>query len=198
MIASLSGIIRLKSPGHIVIETGGVGYGVSLPLSTYYALPDIGDNVFLLIYTHVREDALTLYGFITTEEKALFEKLIGITGIGPRLAVNILSGTSVPELTDSILSENITKMLSIPGVGKKMAERILLELKDKIKGEVMEGKTDRPVKDSLSHFTKDAVAALVSLGYKQGMAEGAVRNALPSLKEPFTLEVLIKESLQNI
>src|ERR1035438_2642088 len=132
MIALLRGVLVEKHPNQALVETGGVGYDVTIPVSTYTHLPEPGAEVRLRIHTHVREDALALYGFLTLDEKALFEKLIGVSGIGPTAAVKILSGLNAPELIHAIQRGEVEKLVRIPGVGKKTAERMVLELRDKM------------------------------------------------------------------
>src|SRR5215469_14327710 len=132
MIALLRGVLLEKHPNQAIVETGGVGYDVTIPVSTFTHLPDAGSEVRLRIYTHVREDVLALYGFLTQEEKALFEKLIGVSGIGPTLAVKILSGLAAPDLITAIRGGETARLVRIPGVGKKTAERMVLELRDKL------------------------------------------------------------------
>src|SRR5437764_14206795 len=132
MIALLRGVLVEKHPNQAIVEAGGVGYDVTIPVSTFTHLPDPGAEVRLRIHTHVREDVLALYGFLTQDEKALFEKLIGVSGIGPTLAVKILSGLAAPDLISSIRRGEVDRLVKIPGVGKKTAERMVLELRDKL------------------------------------------------------------------
>src|SRR5579864_3066603 len=132
MIALLRGVLLEKHPNQAIVETGGVGYDVTIPVSTYTHLPEAGREVRLRIHTHVREDALSLYGFLTQDEKGLFEKLIGVSGIGPTLAVKILSGVVAAELIHAIRLGEVERLVRIPGVGKKTAERMVLELRDKL------------------------------------------------------------------
>src|SRR5271165_4963854 len=132
MIALLRGVLTEKHPNQAIVETGGVGYDVTIPVSTFTSLPEEGAEVRLRIYTHVREDALALYGFLTQDEKVLFEKLIGVSGIGPTAAVKILSGLAAPDLIRSIRRGEVDQLVRIPGIGKKTAERMVLELRDKL------------------------------------------------------------------
>src|SRR5215472_15779748 len=134
MIARLRGKLVEKHPNQVIVDAGGVGYDVQIPISTFSALPDTGSEVTLQIYTHVREDALALFGFLTGEEKTIFEKLISVSGIGPTLAVKVLSGMSTSDLIPAIRNGAVEHLVRIPGVGKKTAERIVLELKDKLEG----------------------------------------------------------------
>src|SRR3954468_16831551 len=132
MIALLRGVLIEKHPNQAIVEAGGVGYDVTIPVSTYTHLPDAGSEIKLRIHTHVREDALALFGFLTQDEKAIFEKLIGGSGIGPTLAIKILSGLPAPDLVNGIRRGEVKKLVRIPGVGKKTAERMVLELRDKL------------------------------------------------------------------
>src|SRR2546430_17349626 len=132
MIAFLRGTLLEKHPNQVIVDTGGVGYDVQIPVSTFSALPEAGSEVRLRIYTHVREDALSLYGFLTSEEKVVFEKLISVSGIGPTLVIKVLSGLNTTDLVTAIRNSQVDQLVRIPGVGKKTAERIVLELKDKL------------------------------------------------------------------
>ncbi len=201
MIATISGILTHKSPEFIIVDVHGIGYRIIVPLSTYYKLPDTetGAQVFLHTYTHVREDAFLLFGFLTKDEKDIFEKLISVSQIGPKLAVNILSGISAAELKNAIAKGDIVRLTSIPGVGKKTAERITLELKDKI-GFVSE--VSQPSAISPQPFKKrdqlfeDAVSALVNLGYKKIVAEDAVKQVSGDAGEGGGIEELIRGALK--
>jgi holliday junction DNA helicase RuvA len=171
VIAHLRGHILDKQPNRIVIDTGGVGYEVFVPLSTFYDLGDIGDNIALRIHTHVREDALLLYGFATDLEQQLFERLIGVSGIGPKLALAVLSGIEPPELMRAIERADLARLTAIPGVGKKTSERIVLELKDRLPRVAVE--TAEPVSSAPS-LRDDVLSALMNLGYHRPLAEKAV------------------------
>ena len=197
MIAHLSGLLFSKTTQSVIIEANGVGYEVIVPLSTFYTLPDRGDQASLRIYTHVREDALTLFGFKTKLEKYLFLMLIPIPGIGPKLAVNILSGIGPRDLVDAIALGDALRLQAIPGVGKKTAERIALELKDRAH-RLFEGREtamppapEGPEKD----LVDDTLSALLNLGYSSTQARKAVDRARSFSKEP-TLEGLIREALK--
>ncbi len=180
MIAHLRGSIFEKHPNQVVVEIGGVGYDVQIPISTYTALGDPGQPVSLTIHTHVREDAIILFGFGSAEEKALFERLISVSGIGPKLALSVLSGLPASDLVAAIRSNDVPRLVRIPGVGKKTAERIVLELKDKMAGVDAAGK---PVEaaatagPALSTLDADVVSALQNLGCARSAAEEAVRKA---------------------
>lgn len=199
MIASISGRLTHKSPESLIVDVNGIGYRVIAPLTTYYKLPEINNSVFLYTYTHVREDVFMLFGFFTQEEKDTFEKLISVSQIGPKLAVNILSGITVKELKEAIAKANIVKLTSIPGVGRKTAERITLELKDKI-GFIVEdtqpSAASREPSFRRDPLFEDAVSALTNLGYKKIVAEDTVKQVRGNLGEKTNLEDLIKESLK--
>ena len=174
MIGYLEGFIQSLQPDRVIVLAGGVGYAVNIPLSTYYRLE--GETTAkLLVHTHVREDVLALYGFQTANEKLAFEKLISISGIGPRLAQVILSGIDVLDLASAIALGDVRRLSSIPGVGKKTAERICLELRDKLAIDEAKG-VAAPAKPRVS-VDDDAVSALVNLGYRAAIAEDAVRKA---------------------
>ena len=197
MIASLSGVLISKSPNVAVVDVHGVGYQVFIPLGTFYQLPELIKPITLHTHTHVREDALQLYGFLKREEKTAFLLLIGISGIGPKLALNILSGISLEELVQAVSEGNVSKLFSIPGVGKKTAERLVLELKDRmvfaLPGLVSTAGHPLPVHDP--PVTDDAVSALINLGYKSQQAREAVRKVMGS--EPdLSIESVIKSSLR--
>ena len=199
MIAHIQGFLHFKSPEYLVIDVDGIGYQVHVPLSTFYDLPQLGSTVSLHIHTHVREDALQLYGFQSPEEKALFVRLISISGIGPRLAVNILSGISPAELVDALIQNNLARLISVPGVGRKTAERIMVELRDKVSSLVPGHDVTEPVKTTADEaMIEDALSALLNLGYKKGVAQRAIENARKRLQGEITLESLLKESLRSL
>ncbi len=179
MIGHLRGSIFEKSPNLVVVEAAGVGYDVQIPISTYTVLGDVGSEVSLRIYTHVREDALVLFGFATTQEKALFERLISVSGIGPKLAVTVLSGVATPELVSAIRRSDVPRLVRIPGVGKKTAERIILELKDKVAMVDAAGKTviAPETGPAIGSVEQDVLSALQNLGCGIPAAEEAVRKA---------------------
>ena len=187
MIARLRGKLAEKEPNRVVVDVNGVGYEVFVPLTTYTALPESGADVSVDIYTHVREDIIALYGFSSRQERRVFERLISISGIGPRLAITILSGGSVEGLVGAIKRGDLARLTSIPGVGKKTAERIVVELKDKLKDVAEEAA--KPTVEV------DVVSALENLGYSRAMIEGAVRRAMDG-EEDAVFEVLFKRTLQ--
>lgn len=174
MIAWLSGRLRHKSTDHLIIDVAGVGYQVSVPLSTYNGISDDGEDVSLHIYTHLREDSLSLFGFLTEAEKNMFMLLLGVSGIGPKLALAILSSLSVQELSRAIMASDESKLFSIPGIGKKTAARMVLELKDKMKL-IMPMIAPLPGEAVVSDDLEDVISALVNLGYKKPQAEETVR-----------------------
>jgi Holliday junction DNA helicase RuvA len=176
VIAHLRGRLLRKDTQEAVVDVGGVGYRVTIPLSTFYRLGADGDEVSLLTYTHVREDALALYGFLTGREQALFERLIAVSGVGPKLAVNILSGIEAPELVDALRTSDVARLTRIPGVGKKTAERLVLELKDKMQG--LTAAPDTPAAPAPGSPKDDLLSALVHLGYSRPEAERAADRAL--------------------
>jgi Holliday junction DNA helicase RuvA len=195
MIGYLEGKLKHKSPDFIIVDVNGVGYYVNVPLSTFYDLPDPGRTVTLNIHTYLREDALQLYGFRTVAEKEMFLHLITVNGVGPRLAVGILSGMSPDALRQAVQGQDHQRLRNIPGVGKKIAERIILELRDRLK--IRREKTEEPWLLCPSSGTyADAFSALVNLGYRSAEAEKAIRVAQEHLGEDPPLERLLKESLR--
>jgi Holliday junction DNA helicase RuvA len=175
MIALLRGVLLEKHPNQAIVETGGVGYDVTIPVSTFTRLPEAGAEVRLRIHTHVREDALALYGFLTQDEKSLFEKLIGVSGIGPTLAVKILSGLAAPDLIHAIRRGELERLVRIPGIGRKTAERMVLELRDKLPA--VTGEEPEAAAAALSPIDQDVLSALLNLGCARPQAESAVRKA---------------------
>src|SRR5579863_5267599 len=180
MIAFLRGKLLEKHPNQVIVETAGVGYDVVIPVSTFSALPESGAEVALRIHTHVREDALALFGFLTPDEKALFEKLISVSGIGPSLAIKVLSGLATAAIVEAIRSGHVDQLVRIPGVGKKTAERMVLELKDKLEGVAAMAAAGVPASvaaSALSVIEQDVMSALLNLGCNRASAEAAVRKA---------------------
>jgi Holliday junction DNA helicase RuvA len=180
VIAYLRGRIFDKQPNRIVVDVSGVGYDVFVPLSTFYGLGEAGSEIVLRIHTHVREDALALYGFATRLEQELFERLIGVSGIGPKLALAVLSGIEPPDLIRAIERADVSRLTAIPGVGKKTAERLVLELKDRLpRAQAAASTPDAkleapPVRD-------DVLSALMNLGYHRPLAEKAVDSAVKTM-----------------
>jgi holliday junction DNA helicase RuvA len=175
MIGQLRGRLAEKRPNQVLVDVGGVGYIVAVPLSTYAALGELHTEVTLLIHTHVREDALALYGFVSSREKHFFEMLLSASGVGPSLALKILSGMSVEELVPAIRGSDLTRLTRIPGVGRKTAERMVVELKDKLDAVTLEAQ--RPAVASPAGIEADVISALVNLGYETRAAESAVGEA---------------------
>ena len=177
MIAHLRGTIIEKHPNQVVIEAGGVGYDVTIPISTFTALGDLGGSAALRIHTHVREDALLLFGFATADEKAVFERLISVSGIGPKLGITVLSGLPTAELIAAIRGNDLARLVKIPGVGKKTAERIVLELKDKLMAVDAGGKSVAMVETgpAYSMLERDVLSALQNLGCSRPASEEALR-----------------------
>lgn len=171
MIAHLRGKLLSKHPNQVIVETGGVGYDVTITVPTFSELPQVGTEIALHIHTHVREDALALYGFGRPEEKHLFEKLLTVSGIGPKLAITILSGMPADEMVGTIRKNDIVRLTKIPGIGKKTAERMVLELRDKLPPEGAEAVTEIP---SLTAVEEDVMSALINLGYQRAAAEKSV------------------------
>ncbi|MGD0302235.1 MAG: Holliday junction branch migration protein RuvA [Bryobacteraceae bacterium] len=199
MIALLRGTLLEKHPNQVIVEAGGVGYDVLIPISTYSALPEAGSEVRLRIHTHVREDALSLFGFLTLEEKTIFEKLISVSGIGPSLAIKVLSGMSTADLIPAIRNGSVEHLVRIPGVGRKTAERMVLELKDKLEGldaTPIPGLAARPAA-TLSPLEQDVLSALLNLGCNRAAAEAAVRKA-KSTGTPPDFEPLFRRSLELV
>lgn len=193
MIAHLSGRLLRKSPQEAVVDVQGVGYRVLIPVSTFYRLGEEGAPVSLLIHTHVREDALSLFGFDSTSERTLFERLIEVAGIGPKLALNILSGIEAPELVEAIRSHDLPRLTRIPGVGKKTAERLVLELKDKLPALALAAQVTAAA--SPSPVKEDLLSALANLGYSRNEAEKGIDRALRD-DEHAPFEDLLRRSLR--
>jgi Holliday junction DNA helicase RuvA len=187
VIAHLRGRLARKDPARVIVDVNGVGYEVFIPLTTFTALPDTGSDVSIDVHTHVREDVIALYGFSTRRERSIFEKLMTISGIGPKLAVTILSGGSVEDLVSAIKRGDLARLTAIPGVGKKTGERIILELRDKFQ--------DFAEAQPKSSAEADVLSALENLGYNRALAESALRRAVDGDRDP-AFDVLFKRSLQ--
>ncbi len=197
MIASLSGVLTYKSPTEITIEVQGVGYAVHIPLSTYEELDEVGSAAIVHTYLHVRDDSLQLYGFATEAEKEMFKLLISVSGIGPRMAQGILSGTPVTVLKENVGQGNIAALIAIPGIGKKLAERLVVELRDKVGKQEFGRPAGSPSLEPHIRLQSEAILALTSLGYNRIAAEKAVRTAMSTPNEsPPSLENLIKAALR--
>ena len=199
MIAHLRGSLQSKSPRYLILDVNGVGYEVTVPLTTFYELPDLGNTVSFHIHTHVRENALQLYGFRSPQEKELFVRLMGVNGIGPRLAINILSGISAGELVATVRQEDVARLTVIPGVGRKTAERIIVELRDKLAGLDIPGESDLPTRQQTSTaVVDDALSALLNLGYRRAVAQRAIDQACKILQRNITVESLLQECLRSL
>ncbi len=197
MIAWLRGRLLEKHPNQVVIEVGGVGYDLAIPISTFSLLPDPGAEVALHVHTHVREDVLALFGFHSREEKALFERLITVSGIGPRLAVSVLSGLPLAELVAAIRSGAVDQLVRIPGVGRKTAERIVVELRDKLEG-LAGSEPARPVASgALAPVEQEVLSALINLGCARPAAEKAVLKA-KAQGAPAEFEPLFRRALEFV
>jgi len=196
MIAQLTGLLAQKSADRVILDIQGVGYEVLIPFSTYYELGDSGEKVSLHIHTHVRQDTFTLYGFRTVEEKRLFMELIQVSGIGPKLGVTILSGLPVNDLVEAVSAADIGRLSGIPGVGKKTAERMALEMKDKIPKLFPEmGSTESL--GGVGTLHKDVISALVNLGYPRNKAEIAVSDVSMD-EEMDRFDLLLKKALKTL
>ena len=205
MIAHLSGTLLSKEPNAVILDVGGVGYEVTIPISTFYDLEEPGSPVKLRIYTHVREDALQLYGFKTLRERELFMRLISVSGIGPRLGITLLSGMSADEMIASIRTNNLARLTLIPGVGRKTAERLVMELRDKVaalsSAELEEELGGAPASGAgvttEDSMRSDVLSALLNLGYQRGAAEKAVTAALDEGGD-ISVEVILRRSLKKL
>jgi Holliday junction DNA helicase RuvA len=191
----IQGDMAAKSPVHAVIEANGVGYRITIPLSTYEVLPDSG-AVRLLTYLHVREDVLRLFGFATEKERALFTRLLSVSGIGPGMAISVLNGLPVDEFRQAVADEDTATLRRIKGVGQKTAERIVVELKREMERELVQERAEGRVA-SVAGMTSDAVAAMLALGYTRSAAEAAVGRALKKLGRDAALEQVVRTALQE-
>jgi Holliday junction DNA helicase RuvA len=195
MIGQLRGRLADKRPSQVLVDVGGVGYQVAVPLSTYAALGELHSEVTLLIHTHVREDALALYGFLSSREKHIFELLLSASGVGPSLALKILSGMSVEELVPAIRGGDLVRLTKIPGVGRKTAERMVVELKDRLDAVTTE--SEKPAASGAGGARTDVVSALVNLGYDGKAAESAVKEATRQAGDT-NFEKLLRGALQAL
>lgn len=187
MIAHLRGKLIFKQPNQAIVEASGVGYEVNISVPTFSALPDLGMEVALFVYTHVREDALALFGFLRTQDKRLFEKLLSVGGIGPKLAITILSGMAADAMVAAIQGNHVATLTRIPGVGKKTAERMILELRDKLDS------FGAPETTAASPVEEDVVSALVNLGYQRALVEKTLARVGKTTDDSF--ESLFRKSL---
>jgi holliday junction DNA helicase RuvA len=199
MIALLTGRLAFKAPTHLALDVQGVGYEVFIPLSTYYNLPNVHDTLSLSIHTHVREDAIQLFGFSTPQEKDAFVLLMSVSGIGPKSALGILSALPVSDLVSAIQSADVEKLETVPGIGKKSAGRLVLELKDKLTKlhPALTSPSD-PVTKGQDQTFDDALSALTNLGYRASDAKEALKAAQRSQAGPLTLQEIIRDSLKQL
>ena len=199
MIGHLRGQLLQKKPNAVLVDVQGVGYEVHIPLTSFYELPDEGQEVILKVYTHVREDMLALYGFKTQREKDFFLKLISISGIGPKLAVSILSGAQVEELAHAIAQGDLHRLTAIPGVGRKTAERVVLELKGQVSSFLVpeQGQMARE-QETLDAMQEDIVSALVNLGYARAAAEKSLLATIRAGECQRTFEDLLRNTLRRL
>ena len=200
MIALISGKIAYKGISHIIVDVQGVGYRVFIPLTTFYELPEVGQTITLHVHTNVKQDAINLFGFYTIQERDLFQLMISVSGIGPKMSMNILSGISAQELLSAISGGNVGKLIKIPGVGKKMAERLVLELKEKVVKKMMmdESPGAGVVHDAGDIIAEDVLSALVNLGYKNNVAKDALDKAIRSSDGEMVMDQLLKKTLKII
>jgi len=198
MIALICGKIAYRGISSIVVDVSGVGYRVFIPISTFYELPEAGETVTLHVHTSVKQDAINLFGFYTVQERDLFQLMISVSGIGPKIAMNIISGIAVRDLLQAISRGDLGKLVSIPGVGKKMAERLVLELKEKVIKKMAAEQI--PVADDRQQagemIKEDVLSALINLGYKNNVAKDAVDKVIQASKEDLTLDQLLKKTLK--
>jgi Holliday junction DNA helicase RuvA len=198
MIALISGKIVHKGISHVIVDVHGVGYRIFIPLTTFYELPEAGQTITLHVHTNVKQDAINLFGFYTVQERDLFQLMISVSGIGPKMSMNILSGISAQELLRAISGGNVGKLVNIPGVGKKMAERLILELKEKVIKKMMI--EEMPAADDQHQageiIIEDALSALVNLGYKSNVAKDALDKVLRATEEELGMDQLLKKTLK--
>ena len=196
MIAWLKGVLLEKNPSHVIVDVAGVGYDVQVPLSTFYGLGESGASVVLRIHTHVREDVIALYGFATTVEQDLFERLIAISGVGPKLALAVLSGIEPAELIRAVRAQDVVRLTAIPGIGKKTAERIGLELKDRLPA-ALQAPEQTQASAPADHLRDDLLSALLNLGYQRAAAEKAADKVLKAAPDA-DFERALKETLRAL
>jgi len=197
MFAYLRGLLRTKTPNGAVVDVGGIGYQVQIPLSTYYELGEIDDEVSLRITTQIRDEAILLYGFLTEGEQQLFHHLTSVSGVGPRIAIAMLSGMSVPEIATALADGDAARLHSIPGIGRKTAERLIVELKDRVRP-LADEKSGLEAGGTSGGARADVVSALVNLGYPVGQAERAAADVLKGSQSDMPFETLLRESLRRL
>ncbi|HEY6262566.1 MAG TPA: Holliday junction branch migration protein RuvA [Nitrospiraceae bacterium] len=199
MIASLTGQLAFKAPTHLVLDVHGVGYEVLIPLSTYYGLPNLGESTSLSVHTHVREDAIQLFGFLTSQEKDAFVLLTSVSGVGPKLGLSLLSALPVTALVLAIQSGDVEKLTTVPGIGTKSAGRLVLELKDKVeKLHTGAASAREGLRQGQDATFDDALSALVNLGYRPQDAKEALKQVKTSNGESMVLKDMIRESLKKL
>jgi holliday junction DNA helicase RuvA len=198
MIALISGKIVYKGISHVVVDAHGVGYRIFIPLTTFYELPEAGQIITLHVHTHVKQDAINLFGFYTVQERDLFQLMLSVSGIGPKMSMNILSGISVQEMLRAISGGNLRKLISIPGLGKKLAERLILELKEKVVKKMMA--EEMPAIDNQQKINEiireDVLSALINLGYKSNIAQDALDKVLYTSAKELAMDQLLKQTLK--
>ncbi len=192
MIAHLKGTILRKSPGQVVLDVGGVGYGATVPLSTYFALGDVGQAAELFVHTHVTDDAITLFGFATEAEKEMFLKLVSVSGIGPKLATAVLSGLRPEELAEAVRASDVARISRVPGIGKKTALRIAMELQDKVESR------EKVLAARMTPEKEDLLSALLNLGFRAKEAERVVDQVLASVPAEGGFERKLRECLKRL
>jgi len=199
MIASLTGRLAFKAPTYLVLDVHGVGYEVFIPLSTYYGLPNLSESTSLSVHTHVREDAIQLFGFLTSQEKDAFVLLTSVSGVGPKLALSVLSALPVSNLVSAIQSGDVEKLTTVPGIGNKSASRLVLELKDKVEKlhPDLASASESPRQGEDATFD-DALSALVNLGYRPQDAKVALKQVKKSNAKSIVLKDMIRESLKEL
>lgn len=192
MIAYLKGTLIHKTPGHVVVETGGVGYAAAIPVSSFVRLGEVGGTVELLVHTHVTDDAIALFGFLSQDEKDMFLRLIGISGIGPKLAMNVLSGIAPDDLADAVRASDVARISLVPGIGKKTALRITMELQDKL------DQKEKLLASKGSPEKEDLLSALQNMGFRRQEAERAADQALAAHKPGTEFEKLLRDCLKRL
>ena len=198
MISFIKGILTEKNPTYVVVEVNGIGFHIFIPFSNFDKLVEIGSEIKILTHLHVKEDSLTLYGFLYLEELSLFQMLIEVSGIGPRTAIGIISGTTVSDFYNLIINKNYTRLTTIPNIGRKTAERLVLELYDKVSKNMLKPSVDTKSSSNNFEIRSEAVQALCSLGFSRQVAEKNVANILMTNPSPtISLEELIKQALKS-
>jgi len=199
VIALLRGRLAEKHPNRLIVDVGGVGYDVQVPLSTFYDLGDPGADVFLRIHTHVRDDQIALFGFATTLEQQLFERLLSVSGVGPKVALNVLSGIEPVEFVRAVRTADVARLCRVPGIGKKTAERIALELKDRLPAQAqVAGGAPAPAATPEDEMRTDVLSALVNLGYQRAQADKAVESAFKAAQGPASFQQVLRAALKAL